>query len=104
MHVSELSSPALRAAAGAYSLGTGAHSAFYKALSACQNRLCTHGDTIESPNAFPYLQHCGSPTVVHLFVGDHYSVCLDSDLEFLLSVIVDSKGALIVRLLWRTGS
>lgn len=58
MHVSELSSPAPHAATGAHSLGTGAHSAFYRALSACLNRLCTHDDTIESPNAFPYLQHC----------------------------------------------
>lgn len=84
MHVSELSSPALHAAAGA-------HSAFYRALSACRNRLCTHGDTIESPNAFPYHQHCGSPTVVCLFMGDRFPLCLDSDLEFFLSVMVDSK-------------
>lgn len=36
--------------------------------------------------------------VLHLFIGDCYAVCLDFDLEFSLSVMVDSKGALITRL------
>lgn len=31
-------------------------------------------------------------------MGDRFPVCLDSDLAFLLSVMVDSYGALIIRL------
>lgn len=97
VHASELSSPAVPAAAGAHSLGTVTWHPIGPSVHVDTNHALTML-TIGSPNTFPYLRQRGSPTVVCIFREDFYFGYLDSDLEFLLSVTADSKGALIIRL------
>lgn len=103
MHVSELSSPALNAEAGAHSLGTGAHSAFYRALSTCRNRLCTHSDTIVSkclslPSALWKPYGCSS------FHGRPFSCVFGFWLRVLAFCYGRFKGCSHCQTLRRTGS
>lgn len=88
----------MHAAAGAHSLGTGIQH-FLGPL--------VHADTDCALTMTPWSLQMPFPTftnveAIQFFLrGDLYSVCLDSNLEFLLSAAIDSKGALVIRLCGR---